>query len=126
MATWVAALRSGKYKQGMASLHRDDKYCCLGVACDVYRKETKKGKWLSSPEHQGHVFRADNAGDERYGYLPRAVAAWFGMPKPITDDMDENDLSFEYRLTSLNDSGKSFAEIADVIEQHFSKGKFHG
>lgn len=28
---WVAALRSGKYKQGTGYLNRDGKFCCLGV-----------------------------------------------------------------------------------------------
>ena len=32
---WVAALRSGKYKQGSGQLHNtmNDTYCCLGVLC---------------------------------------------------------------------------------------------
>lgn len=35
---WVEALRSGKYKQGKKSLRsrEGDKYCCLGVLCDLY------------------------------------------------------------------------------------------
>lgn len=34
---WVAALRSGKYKQGKDFLYNkdEDTYCCLGVACKV-------------------------------------------------------------------------------------------
>lgn len=32
---WVAALRSGKYKQGQKALLKDDKFCCLGVACAI-------------------------------------------------------------------------------------------
>ena len=37
---WVAALRSGKYKQGKGQLYDnlDEKYCCLGVACDLFHK----------------------------------------------------------------------------------------
>ncbi len=34
-AKWIDALRSGKYEQGRGSLHPGDKYCCLGVICDV-------------------------------------------------------------------------------------------
>ena len=38
---WVAALRSGKYKQTTGTLrgvmeHNYIGYCCLGVACDIY------------------------------------------------------------------------------------------
>jgi hypothetical protein len=31
-AKWVAALRSGEYKQGFCLLHSRGRYCCLGVA----------------------------------------------------------------------------------------------
>lgn len=33
---WIAALRSGKYKQNRASLRCDDRFCCLGVLCDLH------------------------------------------------------------------------------------------
>jgi len=39
---WVEALRSGEYEQGKGILCMDDeisgdwKYCCLGVACDIF------------------------------------------------------------------------------------------
>jgi hypothetical protein len=34
---WVAALRSGKYKQGTGRLYQEKKnaFCCLGVLCRV-------------------------------------------------------------------------------------------
>ena len=32
---WVAALRSGKYKQGKGALSTEDRFCCLGVACEI-------------------------------------------------------------------------------------------
>jgi hypothetical protein len=32
---WVAALRSGNYKQTKVCLHNKEGYCCLGVLCDV-------------------------------------------------------------------------------------------
>lgn len=30
-ALWLAALRSGGYKQGKLFLHKDGRFCCLGV-----------------------------------------------------------------------------------------------
>lgn len=33
---WVSALRSGKYEQGKSRLRCGCKFCCLGVACDLY------------------------------------------------------------------------------------------
>lgn len=33
---WVAKLRSGEYEQGYNALRsKDNKYCCLGVLCDI-------------------------------------------------------------------------------------------
>lgn len=33
---WLNALRSGNYQQGSGYLNRQERYCCLGVLCDVY------------------------------------------------------------------------------------------
>lgn len=34
-AEWIAALRSGQYKQAREALRDGDGYCCLGVLCLV-------------------------------------------------------------------------------------------
>lgn len=43
---WLAALESGKYKQGQRHLvygeEPDKKYCCLGVLCHLWAKEKHK------------------------------------------------------------------------------------
>lgn len=36
-AKWIAALRSGKFKQGRGQLRKGNEYCCLGVLCKVAR-----------------------------------------------------------------------------------------
>ena len=33
---WIAALRSGAYEQGTEWLEKDGKFCCLGVACNLF------------------------------------------------------------------------------------------
>lgn len=38
---WLRALRSGKYKQARSNLRDGNRFCCLGVACDL----SKLGKW---------------------------------------------------------------------------------
>ena len=51
-AEWLDALRSGEYKQANGALHEIDpatgaaSFCCLGVLCDLHRKETKWGEWI--------------------------------------------------------------------------------
>jgi hypothetical protein len=84
---WVAALRSGKYKQGMYGMHRlDDSHCCLGVA---------------------HLVMGDNRDPDAYG----AVGTWLGIPAP------ESYWGGCGEFVHLNDhQRKTFAEIADYVE----------
>ena len=52
-AKWVAALRSGRYKQGDGLLRsRNDEYCCLGVLCDVY----DPSRWGDKPDYSGYTW----------------------------------------------------------------------
>ena len=41
---WVAALKSGKYKQGRGQLNGESGYCCLGVLTEVYIEQMKKNR----------------------------------------------------------------------------------
>lgn len=92
---WVAALRSGKYKQTQGQLRSDDKYCCLGVACDL-AMET--------------------------GVISSFIGTNLGLPKPVQDWIGLKDDFGNYRgfssLASENDAGRTFLEIADIIENN--------
>ena len=35
---WVKALESGKFEQGKSALCYENKYCCLGVLCEIIGK----------------------------------------------------------------------------------------
>ena len=39
---WVKALRSGKYKQTTTKLRDTFGFCCLGVACDLFKEKHQK------------------------------------------------------------------------------------
>lgn len=95
---WVEALRSGKYKQGSGQLYSDDykKYCCLGVAgsiCGISKKELDKSG----------LFDEFNFCDG------------VDVPNPIKGDDGENVPGF---LANANDSGATFEEIANWIEEY--------
>lgn len=94
---WVKALRSGKYKQGKDRLRTGDKFCCLGVACDLYKKETNK----------------DYKGSRKF--LPRKIQKWLKLKSPHG--------SFGFNtLTTINDcEGKTFKQIANIIEKHIDE-----
>ena len=104
---WIAALRSGDYAQGKGSLHRGGKYCCLGVLCDLYRKEHPEAHWNDDK------FVTKN--EQRGGFLPWDVVQWAGLAEtdPFIDSQGES-------LSYLNDRGnnKTFPEIATLIEEN--------
>ncbi len=91
---WVAALRSGDYKQGRRKLSCNERYCCLGVAreilkenfCNTIKKE--KDFLLDSQEFENT----------------------FGI---------NHDEHAQRALSSTNDNGAEFTEIADYIESEY-------
>jgi hypothetical protein len=103
---WVEALRSGKYTQGTGALLNEGNYCCLGVACDI----SELGRWddddyvVPAPSQEDGVYRACDV-------LPPAVQQWLGL--------SDNGGAMPARpalFQENDDHGKSFAEIADIIE----------
>lgn len=101
-AKWVAALRSGKYPQGKEFLNNGGKFCCLGVLCEIAIDEgLPVNKDMTSVEV--HY-------DDRLSTLPRSVCTWAGLGNDLPSAGRES-------LSSLNDNGMPFTEIADIIER---------
>jgi|SRR5579872_441962 len=123
----VTALRSGKYRQGQRSLRqgygRAKTYCCLGVACDL-AKRAVQGKWTVDNE-----FVTSTSTD--VNILPFSVELYYGFNKikcnrfPRNPDVLIGPTLRENGLADLNDHGKTFAEIADLIEATYLKGGSH-
>jgi hypothetical protein len=112
-AKWLEALRSGEYKQGTRRLYIGERYCCLGVLCDLHAQE--KGKsWDLTPE--GTPRSEGRAGGRFYlgecEVLPLPVTNWAGLTStnPILYGIKS--------LSEYNDEGESFNKIADLIEQN--------
>ena len=114
---WVAALRSGKYRQGAGVLHRrkpaGDEYCCLGVLCEL---AVRAGVANVEPaRYDGDSF-VYGAGD-RYSstYLPLVVREWAGL----ADRPDARNplVKGHHTLADLNDNLSTFREIANLIEE---------
>jgi len=101
---WMKELRSGKYKQGMAYLKDGDNFCCLGVLCDIHRKETK-GKWIDNGIANEKSYL------NSYAVLPSAVISWAGLG-------NSNPSVAGFGLAHYNDGIRAnFNEIADLIEK---------
>lgn len=125
----VAALRSGEYKQTHGGLRDQKGYCCLGVACDVYHKETGEGEWRDGPLDLSY-YRFVTPGGPSEGepaVLPQAVEEWLGFTSESGDfttvDYRDSEGELPESLIGLNDRGRSFEEIADTIESE-PKGLF--
>jgi hypothetical protein len=99
---WVAGLRSDNYEQGQKYLRVDDKFCCLGVLCDL----VDPSRWVS-PSHTVIYFY-----DGSMLGLPKLVQDVAGVDECGTVDMGPI-----HSLAEMNDIGFSFGQIADVIEQ---------
>jgi hypothetical protein len=102
-ALWAKALESGKYAQTTHTLRDDTGFCCLGVACDIFRQATKQGKW------RYNKFFID--GESKKSILPDTVANWFGLDQndPYLGEDSSN-------ATRLNDQlNKDFLQIAKMV-----------
>jgi hypothetical protein len=106
---WVAALRSGKYEQGKTALSIGGKYCCLGVLCEV---AIENGLPIQATKSAGGLTEYDDS----VSYLPHSVFDWATLKKGRGCLVDFHVPSG--CLSQLNDSGKSFEEIADMIEEY--------
>ena len=99
---WIEALKSGLYAQGVFALRRDDKFCCLGVACEIFG-----------------VPRTPTTGSNEMAYgLSEEIC---GAPIETIDLLQlwgtaGDDIGSQSSLATLNDNGHTFAEIATLLE----------
>ena len=109
---WLAALRSGEYKQCTGSLKKDDGYCCLGVLGEVTegfefektKQKTKAGTrsnyFLTFPESECEI-----------------KGSWTGL---LNSPLYLGDTNQSY-LMGMNDSeDKNFNQIADWVEKNIT------
>jgi len=91
---WIAALRSGEYEQGAGFLHNtvQDRYCCLGVACEVVQYKSPNNRRIQGSES-----------------MPEEL-------EPVRGYAQNNKVVD--RLICMNDTGKTFLKIADYIEEN--------
>jgi hypothetical protein len=97
---WIAALRSGEYEQGTVWLCKQDKYCCLGVGCEL----------LNIPHNFVDEIKSYGG---RTQLAPEELVEQLALRGPSGKPKDDS-----LSLVALNDRGKSFEEIADIIEKN--------
>ena len=99
---WVEALRSGEYEQCTGRLHDGSGFCCLGVLCEVIGMKKKR---IAT-----EIYYFGNASEIAPLKAQRSVGL---ISRNGSFDYDNGNGSC---LAEENDSGKSFSEIADIIE----------
>lgn len=133
---WIAALRSGQYRQAVNYLThlsgpRDEhgriicSHCALGVLVDLYQNET--GELNPWPNIDGDAVSYQDEVTEKYSalVLPTQVVRWAGMRSSHGSFREQLFIEVDGRaavcnsVTSLNDEARlDFNQIADIIENH--------
>jgi hypothetical protein len=102
---WLAALRSGQYRQCTGRLRDEDgNYCCLGVCTRVAMNAGVTSEGLD---------------DKMLGWagLPESVREWVGLQGQMGVSVNGSQPS----LTALNDNHRfTFPQIADHLETHYA------
>lgn len=107
------ALESGEFRQGTGALRKlravgvhEFSYCCLGVACEVFKKETGEGKWAYESSFQVDGYKSSME-------LPLSVQEWYGFASS-----DPTLTVAGASAISLNDIvGATFGEIAALFRK---------
>lgn len=127
---WLEALRSGQYTQGRVALKSiegdgTNKYCCLGVLCDLYAQRYG-ATWTkgSTTLMDGKSYLVLNGNTGGF-YLPPEVRKWADMESH--DGRLKDKIEYETSngrvakadcLATLNDHANyNFEQIAEVIER---------
>lgn len=108
---WVALLRSGKILQGHGKLKDPEgRMCCLGVLCELHRRQTGRGRWLE-------VHYNDGLNDvPSMFFLTLDVMKWADLN--VTDPKVSVGLGRSDFLSNCNDDKRfTFVEIAELIEK---------
>lgn len=123
---WIKALRSGKYKQCKSTLKTynskgQPQHCCLGVLCELYNQDMKKNKKKTLSEktlhHPNHLYGVAEFNSNR-DHLPKKVVDWAGMNDNVGGFGDKSNYNRWNCLSDLNDNGKTFKTIANIIEKN--------
>lgn len=118
---WVADLRANKDLQGRRRLHiisptGEERFCCLGRACIVYMQVT--GIELETMHNEEPGFGTVVYYENEAALLPTKVKEWLGLKNAagIFNDDDSAIPVTARALTTQNDRGRSFEDIATLIE----------
>jgi hypothetical protein len=110
---WIAALCSGEYKQTTGFLRNKNRFCCLGVLCNLHAQAHPE---IAKKELSKNVYLNYST------ILPVEVQKWAGLNSRNGSLCRSGSLKFAGKsLTKFNDEGVSFDQIAQVIADHWKE-----
>lgn len=125
MREWVSRLRSGDYTQGRGKLSLKGwdgvrRHCCLGVLADLAAERGVTPQPIAIPGMVSGV----EAGLYNYEggntiMPPEPVLEWADIPVGDAVHVIASDELSANALAHLNDGGKTFDQIADLIEEEW-------
>jgi hypothetical protein len=86
----------------------ENTYCCLGVACELARQDGVRVSKKKNTEDTCFEYSSNS------GILPPRVQKWLGLGSDDGSYISKN--GRETSLVVRNDTGKTFTEIAKIIE----------
>lgn len=102
---WADELESGRWTQAVGCLKDGGSYCCLGILCEISKPLVKNAELYSLQETIDNRRSLPEMVMDACGVKSR-----FGRIKSIQESLD-----------LLNDEGKTFPEIADIIREHWEE-----
>lgn len=119
------ALESGEFTQTYGFLKRIQEriqggipagMCCLGVGCEIYRRETGDGVWTDNAS-TGFFNIGGGCNDTS---MPAKVAEWFGFPLGPIDTCGSYGPFDGGSLAGKNDNLTPFSTIAELVRTKFN------
>lgn len=111
---WALNLENGDLKQITGALHVGGGFCCLGVLCEMAKIAGVVGAQkvrLSSLLGRTTYYSTEDSTDNCSVVLPQCVQQWAGLT-------NNDPIIKEIHLSTLNDTGTKFPEIAKLIRKH--------
>lgn len=101
---WIDALRSGEYQQTRCTMKDDKGYCCLGVYMDAVLNKPIN---CNTDNTTYDIFSG-----EKVTKLDVDIGVYRMLDNSINPTVTDKGIG-------MNDEGKSFLEIADMIEEEW-------
>lgn len=116
---WLTALESGEYKQTTGQLRAKERnsygYCCLGVLCNL--NKDKENSW------DGTLFISKNLNYDPSDIFSDKEHEHDTMPPDSFLETVKVNTNLADDLATMNDSGKTFKEIAAFLRKKWRMPK---